>query len=37
MLLSLRLKNYRCYPSLHWDIPAEGAVLLGANAQGKTA
>lgn len=36
MLLSLRLKNFRCYPSLHWDIPAEGAVLLGANAQGKT-
>lgn len=36
MLLSLRLRNFRCYPSLHWDIPAEGAVLLGKNAQGKT-
>lgn len=36
MLLSLRLRNFRCYSSLHWDIPAEGAILLGRNAQGKT-
>lgn len=36
MLTTLRLSNFRCYSTLRWDIPAEGAVLLGANAQGKT-
>lgn len=36
MLTKLRLSNYRCYSTLRWDIPAEGAILLGANAQGKT-
>ncbi len=36
MLTTLRLSNFRCYSTLCWDIPAEGAVLLGANAQGKT-
>lgn len=36
MLTTLRLSNFRCYSSLRWDIPAEGAVLLGSNAQGKT-
>lgn len=36
MLTTLRLSNFRCYSTLRWSIPAEGAVLLGANAQGKT-
>ena len=36
MLTTLRLSNFRCYNTLRWSIPAEGAVLLGANAQGKT-
>lgn len=36
MLTTLRLSNFRCYSTLRWFIPAEGAVLLGANAQGKT-
>ncbi len=36
MLLTLRLHHFRCFPSLHWDIPAQGAILLGHNAQGKT-
>ena len=36
MLTTLRLSHFRCYGSLKWEIPAEGAVLLGANAQGKT-
>ncbi len=36
MLLRLRLRNFRCYPTLNWEIPAEGALLYGDNAQGKT-
>ncbi len=36
MLVTLRLHNFRCYPVLRWEAPPEGAVLLGANAQGKT-
>lgn len=36
MLLTLRLRNFRCYPTLNWDIPTEGALLYGSNAQGKT-
>ncbi len=36
MLSTLRLRDFRCYPSLLWEAPAEGAILLGANAQGKT-
>lgn len=36
MLSFLRLHNFRCYGSLQWEIPAEGAMLLGNNAQGKT-
>lgn len=36
MLTALRLSRFRCYTALRWDIPAEGAVLLGGNAQGKT-
>ena len=36
MLTALRLSHFRCYSTLCWEIPAEGAILLGANAQGKT-
>lgn len=36
MLHTLRLSHFRCYSSLRWEIPAEGAVLVGQNAQGKT-
>ena len=36
MLTALRLGSFRCYASLKWEIPAEGALLLGGNAQGKT-
>ena len=36
MLTRLRLSRFRCYGSLDWEIPAEGAVLVGGNAQGKT-
>lgn len=36
MLTTLRLQDFRCYSTLRWDIPAEGAILIGANAQGKT-
>lgn len=36
MLNTLRLSQFRCYPSLCWELPAEGALLLGDNAQGKT-
>ena len=36
MLTHLRLSRFRCYPALDWEIPAEGAVLVGDNAQGKT-
>ncbi len=36
MLVTLRLRNFRCYPVLRWDAPPEGAILLGDNARGKT-
>lgn len=36
MLRSLRLIDFRCFPSLDLDVPAEGAILTGDNAQGKT-
>ena len=36
MLTALRLHHFRCYDTLRWEIPAEGALLLGDNAQGKT-
>ncbi|MDO5463326.1 MAG: DNA replication and repair protein RecF [Akkermansia sp.] len=36
MLRTLRLRHFRCYQALNWEIPAEGALLLGANAEGKT-
>ncbi len=36
MLHSLRLQHFRCYAALNWRIPAQGAILCGNNAQGKT-
>ena len=36
MLTRLRLSRFRCYGNLDWEIPAEGAILVGGNAQGKT-
>lgn len=36
MLVSLRLHQFRCYPALQWQVPEQGALLLGENAQGKT-
>ncbi len=36
MLHSLRLQHFRCYAGLSWSIPAQGAILCGDNAQGKT-
>jgi len=36
MLHELRLQHYRCYAALRWQIPSEGAILYGDNAQGKT-
>lgn len=36
MLHTLRLRDFRCYAQLRWEIPPTGALLLGDNAQGKT-
>ncbi len=36
MLHSLRLQHFRCYETLSWSLPAQGAILCGDNAQGKT-
>ena len=36
MLRTLRLRHFRCYRALNWEIPAEGALLWGSNAEGKT-
>lgn len=36
MLSRLKLMNFRCYGSFSWQIPQQGAVILGDNAQGKT-
>ncbi len=36
MLVTLRLRNFRCYPVLRWEAPPEGVILLGDNALGKT-
>ena len=36
MLSALRLVNFRCYAEVKWEMPLEGAVLVGENAQGKT-
>lgn len=36
MLTSLRLQDFRCFPSLDLEAPEAGAILVGDNAQGKT-
>lgn len=36
MLSRLKLIDFRCYGSFSWQIPQQGAVILGNNAQGKT-
>lgn len=36
MLRSLRLVDFRCFGTLDLEVPAEGAILTGNNAQGKT-
>lgn len=36
MLHALRLRDFRCYKRLNWEIPPEGVLLVGSNAQGKT-
>jgi len=36
MISSLRLMNFRCFDALKVDFPSSGAVIVGANAQGKT-
>lgn len=36
MLTNLRLRNFRCFQNLSIEIPPEGAIFIGDNAQGKT-
>jgi DNA replication and repair protein RecF len=36
VLRSLRLIDFRCFKTLDLSVPAEGAILIGDNAQGKT-
>lgn len=36
MLSQLRLIDFRCFESLSLDLPSEGAIFMGDNAQGKT-
>ncbi|MES2659044.1 MAG: DNA replication and repair protein RecF [Verrucomicrobiota bacterium] len=36
MIRSLRLVDFRCFAALDLEVPAEGAILTGDNAQGKT-
>lgn len=36
MLGSLRLQNFRCFEALALELPREGGVFVGENAQGKT-
>jgi DNA replication and repair protein RecF len=36
VIRSLRLMDFRCFESLDLSVPAEGAILTGNNAQGKT-
>lgn len=36
MISNVRLRQFRCYESLQWQVPEPGALLLGENAQGKT-
>ena len=36
MVSTLRLQNFRCFDALALEFPESGAVIVGANAQGKT-
>lgn len=36
MLSQLRLLDFRCYAGFRWDLPSEGAIIHGSNAEGKT-
>lgn len=36
MISTLRLMNFRCFDALSVEFPSLGAVIVGANAQGKT-
>lgn len=36
MLTQLRLLDFRCYKSFKWNLPSQGAIIHGDNAQGKT-
>ncbi len=36
VLRSLRLQDFRCFPTLDIEVPEAGAIITGDNAQGKT-
>lgn len=36
MIANLRLMNFRCFDAMSVEFPSDGAVIVGANAQGKT-
>ena len=36
MITTLRLQNFRCFDALALEFQESGAVIVGANAQGKT-
>ena len=36
MIRSLRLVDFRCFPSLSLELPGESVVMVGQNAEGKT-
>jgi len=36
MISRLKLMDFRCYGSFSWQIPQQGAIILGNNARGKT-
>lgn len=37
MISRLKLMDFRCYGSFSWQIPQQGAIILGNNARGKPA
>lgn len=36
MLTQLRLIDFRCYGNFRWNLPSQGAIIHGRNAEGKT-
>lgn len=36
MLTQLRLLDFRCYKRFRWELPSQGAIIFGNNAEGKT-